>query len=76
MMELIKYEKNFIIYSIDEPSDTTKDMFKHELKILKDKIVYISKENLLSFPRGFSKKVAIATIENEDHFQSIQRTLI
>lgn len=59
MMELIKYEKNFIIYSIDEPSDTTKDMFKHELKILKDKIVYISKENLLSFPRGFSKKVAI-----------------
>lgn len=59
MLELLKYEKDFIIYSLDEPSDKTKDMFKDELKLLKDKIIYVSNENLLLYPKGFSKKVAI-----------------
>ena len=58
MLELLKYEKNFIIYSIDEPSDTTKKMFENELHLLRDKIVYVNSQKLLSYPRGISKIVA------------------
>lgn len=62
MLNLVKFHKNFLIYSLDKPSDTTLKMFENDLIDLNDKIVYVGGkkgECPIKWSRGTNKSIAI-----------------
>ena len=62
MLNLVKYHKNFLIYSLDKPSNTTLKMFENDLIELKDKIVYVGGKNgacPINWKKDTNKLVAI-----------------
>ena len=64
MLNLVKYHKNFLIYSLDKPSDTTLKMFENDLIELKDKMLNLQVEGeIQNFGNNTIKDEALSALE-------------